>query len=194
MRIPSLITAGDSASWIDVAFADPAGSPVDSGSYSLAYSFRGPQATGGIDVTGTARGTGWALALTAAQSAAFNTGATPLTWYWQAVATKSGARITAGTGTLLVKPNLVALAANASFDGRSQAEQDLAAVRAEMSARITGGATVEYTIGNRSLKKEPMKELIAMEQRCLRIVARERKAAAAANGLGSSSRLGVRFR
>lgn len=193
MRIPSIITAGDTATWVDTAFADDQGTPVDSGSYALTYSFRGPITAGNVDVTGTAKGTGWAVSLTSAQTAAMNSLAAPQTWYWQACATKIGARVTAGTGTLLVKPNVAGLATSTAFDGRSQAELDLAAIRAEISARIGGGATLEYTIGNRSLKKEPMGELIAMEQRCLRIVAREKRAAAAANGLGNPWRIGVRF-
>lgn len=193
MRIPSVITAGDTASWVDLAFADNQGATVDSGSYTLTYSFRGSLVAGNVDIAGTVSGTGWKVSLTSVQSAAMNTGATQLTCYWQAVATKSGARVTAGTGTLLVKPNLAGLATGAAFEGRSQAEQDLTAIRAEMTARISGGATLEYTIGNRSLKKEPMAELIVMEQRCLRIIAREKRAAAAANGLGNPGRIGVRF-
>ena len=193
MRIPSLITAGDTPAWTDVAFADSQGSPIDSGAWSLTYSFRGPIPAGNVDVSGVAKGTGWSMALTSAQTAAMNTLATQQTWYWQAVATKTGGRVTAGSGTLLVKPNVAGLATNAIFDGRSQAELDLAAVRAEISARVSGGATLEYTIGTRSLKKEPMAALVQIEQRCLRIVARERAAASAANGLGRPGRIGVRF-
>jgi hypothetical protein len=38
-----------------------------------------------------------------------------------------------------VLPNLAALAVATTYDGRSQAEKDLEAIRAEMSARISGG-------------------------------------------------------
>ena len=65
---------------------------------------------------------------------------------------------------------------------------------AELTARVSGGLTLEYTIGSRSLKKEPTASLMALEQRCLRIIARERNAQAAANGLGNPKRLGVRFK
>lgn len=193
MRIPSLITAGDTAAWVDTAYADGLGASVNSGSYGLTYSLRGPIAAGNIDIVGTAQGTGWALALTSAQTAALNNTAANQTWYWQAFATKTLTRITAGVGTLLVKPNVAGLSTAAAYDGRSPAEQDLVAVRAEISARLAGGATLEYTIGQRSLKKEPMAALVAIEQRCVRIVARERQAAAAANGLGHKGRLTVRF-
>jgi len=193
MRIPSVINAGDSIGWTDYSLTDSKGAPVDSGSYTLTYAFRGTVAAGNFDLAGTPSGTGWTFAMSIAQSTALNTGATALTWYWQAVATKSQVRVTAGTGTLLAQPNVAGMATEGTFDGRSQAEKDLAAIRAEMSARITGGATLEYTVGSRSLKKEPMAALVAMEQRCLRIVARERRASAGANGLGYSGRLGVRF-
>ena len=111
MKIPTLITAGDSAGWTDNAFADPSGTLItSSGGWALAYSFRGPQASGGLDLAGTAQGTGWALALTPAQTAALNTGAAALVWSWHAYATKAGSRITAGYGTVKVLPNLAALA------------------------------------------------------------------------------------
>lgn len=193
MNIPSVITAGDSVAWTDVSSYDTAGQPVDGRTYGLTYSFRGPLAGGNLDLAGTPFGTGWSLALTSGQTAAFNTGSTQLVWYWQAFAAKSGARVTVGKGQLVVQPNLAALSTGAVFDGRTDSEQDLAAVRAEMKARLSNGTTIEYTIGNRSLKKEPMAALIQMEQRLARLVARERKAAAAANGLGLSGRLGVRF-
>ena len=193
MNIPSLIIAGDTASWIDNAFADSSNAPVDSSAYTLTYSFRGVTPAGNLDVPAVVNGTGWKTSLTSAQTAAMNTGNSSLTVYWHAVATKSGARVTAGAGTLFLKPNIAGINTAAAFDGRSQAEIDLAAVRTEMSARISGGATVEYSIGNRSLKKEPMAALMEMEQRCLRIVAREKRASSAANGLGNPGRTSVRF-
>jgi len=192
MEIPSIIVAGDSVTWVDQPFADGQGNTVDS-SYTLTYALRGPAGVTGLDVAGVAQSSAWKLTLSAAQTAALNSTAGSLTVYWHATATKSGARVTAGTGTVVVRPNVAGIAAATAFDGRSQAELDLAAIRAEISARISGGATIEYTIGTRSLKKEPMAALVELEQRCLRIVAREKRAAAAANGLGNPGRTGVRF-
>jgi hypothetical protein len=194
MNIPGILTAGDSLSWVDYAFSDSLGSSVDSGSYSLAYSFRGPIAAAGIDVVGTVKGNGWGFTLTTAQSAAMNVGATPQTWYWQAFATKTGVRITAGDGSLYVKPNLSGLAAGSSlFDGTSPAEKILAAIEAEITARATGGMTLEYTIGTRSLKKEPITALLALRTQYKLIVSRERRGQQIANGLGNPGRVGVRF-
>lgn len=193
MRIPPFITAGDSAAWIDYPFADALGNPVDATAYTLSYSLRGPSAVGNVDITGSAQGTGWSFALTTAQSAALNTGTTVATWYWQAYAAKAGVRLTAGEGQLVVRPNLAGIGA-ATFDGRSQAEQILSTVEAAIAARINGDAVTEYTIGSRSLKKEPMAELIKLRDRYRLIVSRQRKAQQIANGLGNPSRLGVRFK
>ncbi|MBQ0934641.1 hypothetical protein [Ideonella paludis] len=193
MNIPPIIAAGDTVWWLDRAFTSAAGGLIASPDYVLTYSLRGPVQSGNVDINGVADGGGWKVTITADQSAALNATATPNVWYWQAVATKGQERVTAGGGTLKVTPNIAGLPTNGIFDGRSKAEQDLAAVRAEISRRISGGATVEYTIGQRSLKKEPMSALVEIEERCLRIVARERKASAAANGLGNPGRLGVRF-
>lgn len=194
MQIPSQIIAGDSASWREVATRDGLGQSVDSGAYSLTFSFRGPATGGNLDLAGTPFGTGWQFALTTTQSAAFNTGVTPATWYWQSVAAKTGTRITAGTGTLVVLPNVAGQSTAAVFDGRSQAERDLATVQAAITARIAGDFVTEYTIGTRSLKKEPMSELVLLEQRCKRIVSRERRMEMIKNGLGNPGRVGVRFK
>ena len=195
MKIPLIVNAGDSVGWSEVAFSDPVlGQIAASGGWSLTFSVRGTQGSGGLDLVGTAAGSGWSFSLTPAQSAGLNAGSAVVVWSWQAYATKAGARVTAGTGVLRVRPNLAGLAATAAFDGRSQAEQDLEAVRAELKSRVSGGLTVEYAIGGRSLKKEPVASLLALEQRCLRIIRRERQAQAAANGLGNPRRFGVRFR
>lgn len=193
MRIPPILTAGDSATWRDDAFGDALGASVDSSVYTLTYSLRGPVAGAAADLVGTASGTGWSFVLASAQSAALNTGSTAAKWYWGAYASKAGGvRLTAGTGTLNVRPNLAGIS-GVSYDGRSANEQTLAAINAEIDARINGGATLEYSIGTRSLKKEPMSALLELQSRYQLRVSRERRAQQIANGLGNPQRLGVRF-
>jgi hypothetical protein len=191
MRIPSIITAGDTVVWQDYGFVDAQGGSVDSQYYSLAYNFRGPASV--LDLTGVAQGTGWLFTMSATQSAALNLGTSRALWFWQASATKAAVRVTAGDGTLNVKPNLAAIT-TAGFDGASKAEQILKAIDTEIQARINGGATVEYTIGTRSLKKEAMSELLKLRSMYNTIVARERRGQMIKNGLGNPSRVGVRFR
>ncbi len=193
MRLPAHITAGDSATWLDDAFVDDQGRNITSADYALTYSVRGPAASGGVDLVAVASGAGWSTTLTTGASGAMNTGSTPTTWYWQAYATKAGERITAGKGSLRVLPNLAGLALTAVFDGTTQNEQILAAVRAEILARKTNGFTTEYTIGSRSLKKEPLSALLELESKYAWKVARERRSQAVKNGLGRPGRIGVRF-
>ena len=58
---------------------------------------------------------------------------------------------------------------------------------------MTGGATQEYRIGNRSLKRYDLTELLALESRLKAVVARENKAKLIASGLGDPNNLYVRF-
>ena len=195
MRIPASFTAGDSVSWQDVAFAGDAGAAVTSANgWVLTYSFRGPQVAGNVDVAAVTSGTGWQTKLTALQTAGMNNGPAALAMRWQAYATLTDQRFTAGSGSLLVKPNLAAISANTVVEGRTPAEVNLANIEAEIAARITGGATLEYTIGNRSLKREPMAMLMTLRSQYRLIVYREKQAQAGANGGKLSNWVGVRFK
>lgn len=184
MNIPAQLAAGDSLTWRDDATRDNLNNSITSDLWTLAYHFRGAQT---LDVTAQANGPGWQTTISAAQSTAL----TPGTLYWQAAVTNGSQRITIGTGMLKVTPNLVA--ATGVYDGRSQAEQDLDAINAEISARASGGMTLEYTIGNRSLKRESITALLTMQSRYKTIVARERQAQSIANGLGNPRQMFVRF-
>ncbi len=195
MSIPNKIIAGDSISWNESSFVSALGS-ITSAYWKLIYSLRGSLPAGNVDVLGTANGGGWNFQLSAAQSAALNTSATRLTWYWQAWAQSLDLqqRCTVGSGQLFVSPNLAAMAASAAFDGRSQAEQIYAAINNEIKARVDGGVSIEYSIGNRSLKREPTAELIKLRSHYLTIISNERRAQQLAAGQGNSGRVGVRFK
>ena len=189
MNIPAQVAAGDSMSWADFPFTSSDGRSINSADYALSYSLRGPGAV--LDLNATSSGSGWKTAMSTTQSAALNTGAANAVWFWQAYASKTGERILAGEGSLVVKPNLAAL--TGTYDGRTQQEKDLEAVRLEISSRINGGATVEYSIGSRQLKKEPISELIKLEDRLKMEVARQRTAQRVANGQGNPGKVMVRF-
>ena len=193
MRIPAVLTAGDSATWLDDPFQDAQSRLIGSSAYTLTYNLRGPTAAG-LDLTAAASGTGWTTSLTTVQSAALNVTAANAIWFWQAFATKSGERISAGSGQIRVLPNLAALSSATVYDGRTQNEIILAAIRSEILARQTNGYAIEYSIGSRSLKKEPMTGLLELESKYMWKVARERRARNAANGLGKPGQLGVRFK
>lgn len=186
MNIPGTLAAGDSYTWHDGAAKDNLNNALTSTDWSLVYYIRGAQA---LQLTATANGPGWSTTITAEQSATLTAG----TYWWQAVATKGSDRITLGTGQIKVTPNMAFSGNVGAFDGRSQSEQALDAINAEISARLNGGLTEEYTIGNRSLKKTSMRDLMEMQARYKSIVARERQASQIAQGLGNPRALYVRF-
>ena len=80
----------------------------------------------------------------------------------------------------------------ATFDGRSEAEVELAEVRAAIRGLITGGVA-QYTIGTRTATKLDLPKLMERESNLKAIVARERAAARLAAGLGDPRNLLVRF-
>ena len=189
MNIPSEIRAGDTIQWRDVAGVDNLGNEVSSSDYTLTYYLRFNAASEGATVVGTAYGTGWQFSIAAATSVNFDAG----TWYWQAVATKTGSTITLGSGQLTVLAALSYSGTPAALDGRSQAQKDLDAVQAAIRTIVAGGVAKEYTIGNRSLKKYDLTDLLALETKLKADVNREQKAQLIANGLGNPFNLFVRF-
>ena len=189
MNIPSEIRAGDTIQWRDVEGVDNLGNTVSSAAYTLTYYLRFNAASEGATVVGTAYGTGWEFSIAAATSAGFDAG----TWYWQAVATKTGSTITLGSGQLTVLAALSYSGTPAALDGRSQAQKDLDAVQAAIRAIVDGGAVQQYSIGNRSLTKMRIEDLLQLEGKLKADVKREQMADLIANGLGNPHNLFVRF-
>ena len=189
MNIPATIRAGDTVKWRDDASVDAFGAAVTSSTWTLTYYLRTNTASEGATITGTAYGQGWELTIAAATSAGFDAGQ----WYWQAIATAGSEKLTLGAGQLEVLAALNYAGTPGAFDGRSQAQQDLDAVQAAIRAIVAGGVAKEYTIGNRSLKKYDLTDLLALETKLKADVNREQKAQLIANGLGNPFNLFVRF-
>jgi hypothetical protein len=189
VNIPAQIRAGDTVKWRDDAAADTLGNAVTSGTWTLTYYLRTNTASEGATVVGTAYGQGWELTIAAATSAGFDAGQ----WFWQAIATAGSDKLTLGSGQLEVLAALNYTGTPGAFDGRSQAEKDLAAVQSAIRAIIAGGAVAEYTIGSRRLKKMEMADLITLESKLKSEVKREQAAALQAQGLGNPHNLFVRF-
>lgn len=185
MNIPSELVAGDSYTWKDSATADNLGNTIDS-SWTLAYALRG---SSNLTLTSSTDGSGWSTSITAVQSAAL----APGDYFFHAYATSGSDRKTLGTGQIKIKPNLAAVSTT-NFDGRSQIKQDLDAVQAAIRAIISGGAVQQYTIGNRSLTKMKMAELLELESKIKADYSREQKAEKMAQGLGNPDNLYVRFK
>jgi len=189
VNIPSEIRAGDTIKWRDDAGVDNLGIAISSSDYTLTYYLRTNTASEGATVVGTAYGTGWEFTITAGTSTAFDAGQ----WFWQAVATKTGSTVTLGAGQLQVLAALTYTGTPGAVDGRSQVQQDLAAVQAAIRAMVSGGAVAEYTIGTRRLKKMELTDLLQLEGKLKAEVKREQAASLMANGLGNPFNLFVRF-
>ena len=189
MNIPSEIRTGDTIQWRDVAGVNNLGDAISSSDYTLTYYLRTSRTSAGATVVGSAYDTGWQFSIAAGTSANFDAGA----WYWQAVATKTGSTVTLGSGQLTVLASLSYAGSPGAVDGRSQAQQDLDAVQAAIRTIVAGGVAKEYTIGNRSLKKYDMADLLQLESKLKAEVKREQMADLIANGLGNPHNLFVRF-
>lgn len=192
MAIPPSIAAGVDAVWTDAATTDIFGNSITNSTHNLTYYFRLNTAGEGVTVNGVAYEDGWKVTIPAATTGSMD----PSTaWYFQAVVTAivGGAVTEYSRGQIEVEASLAYSGTPGAYDGRSQAQKDLDAVQAAIRALMTGGATQEYRIGNRSLKRFDLPDLIAWEGRLKAIVARENKAKIIASGLGDPMNLYIRF-
>lgn len=190
MNFPPKINEGDTIRWRDVATKDSLGNPVTSADWTLRYYIRFNRNNHGATVTGTAYGSGWEFLLTAATTDGFHADDTG---YWQAVATRATEAITFGTGQFDIDANLAYAGTPGAIDNRSQVQKDLDAVQAAIRALISGGVVKQYSIGNRSLTKYDLSDLLALETKLKVDLKREQKAQLIANGLGNPFNLFVRF-
>jgi hypothetical protein len=188
VTVPAALTVGATIQWIEPPATDPSGDPATSASWTLQIDFRTNTAEGAT-VTGSARSDGgWDVALSAATTSSW----TPGVWYWQARITSGSEVVIVGTGTTTVQASLAFTGEPVAFDGRTQAEQDLEAVQAAIRSIISKGAK-SYSIGSRSYTSQDLGPLMQREAQLKAIVARERAAEKAAQGLGDPGTMFVRF-
>ncbi len=188
MPIPANITAGDSASWIDDPFLAADNSRLDSSKYMLSYELRGSGAP--ITLTAVANGLGWKTSITPSVSASLVSGV----WFWAAILTATGERITVSRGEISVQKDLSAVN-SAGFDGRSDAEKALSdAESALANLHASGKKTKKYTIGTRNAEYYTAPELIAAISYWRIRVSNERASKSIKDGMGSPKNLMVRFK
>lgn len=192
MAIPPSITAGVDVVWTDVATTDLFGNAVTSATHNLTYYLRLNTAGEGVTVSGVAYADGWRVTIPAATSTGMD--ASP-NWYFQAVLTaiSGGAVSEYSRGQIEVQASLAYSGTPGAFDGRTQAQKDLDAVQAAIRSLMTGGAVSEYRIGNRTLKRYDLPDLLALESQLKATVVRENKAKIIASGLGDPNNLFIRF-
>jgi hypothetical protein len=189
VSIPTSFTAGDSVTWNDPPATQASGSPIRSPEWSVAYYLRFAAAGEGATVTGVADAVGgWDFAISATTTAGFDAGV----WSWSARATSGALAVTLRSGTVTVQPSLVYTGTPTAYDGRSQAEKDLEAVRQAIRTIIAGGVS-QYSISNRQATKLDLGRLMERESDLKATVAKERAAQKIAAGLGDPRNLFVRF-
>ena len=193
ISVPDLIYAGDTVIFDVPEFTDPVGNTVSSSDYTLTWYARTNTASEGATITGVAEGTGWRITVPATTTTGFDAGL----WTWQAIAVNTtpdpDLQYTAGRGQFTVKATLEYSGTPGAFDDRSRAEIDLGHVETAIRTLAQGGVVQEYSIGNRSLKRYKMSELLQLRDTLKAEVDRERRAEKVKQGLGNPGVTRVRF-
>ena len=191
MNIPPQITAGTTVVWDDTPTVDIFGASIDSTTHTLIYYLRYNEVFEAVTSTATASGTSWRSTLSAATTGPMAAG----TWYFSAVATKiSDSTVTElGRGSITVAASLAYASNPTAYDGRTQAQKDLDAVQLAIRTLLSGGSVQEYRIGQRSIKRYDLSELLQLEAKLKADVKREEAAQLMANGLGNPRNMFVRF-
>lgn len=175
---PAAVTAGDTVTW-SRSLADY---PASSG-WTLAYALR--NAAEQIDITATASGADHLVSVPAATSRAWKPGV----YGWGAYVTNGADRFEVARGSIVVRPNLQQAT---PLDSRSHARKVLDAIEAVIEGRASRDQE-EYTIGDRSLKRTPITELLRLRSIYRAEVAREDAAADLVAGRPARNRFYVRL-
>ena len=190
MTFPNEIRTGDYVQWRIPASQDVFGNSISSPDWSVVYYLRTNTGPLGATINSSAFNDGFQFTIASNVTATFTAG----TWFYQAVANKSGAeKQTIYTGQFKVLESLEYSGTAVNYDGRSQVEKDLATIQAAIRNIISGGAIKEYKIGTRTAKKYELSELIQLESRYKAELVREKQAEMIANGLGNPRATFVRF-
>jgi len=163
------------------------GSRYDSAGYALTYELRGPKR---LTINAGPQGPGWRSSLTTNDSGSLTAGV----YWWSAIVSVAGVRLTIGSGQVTVLANLGAINVD-GYDGRSLAQKALADAEAALANLTSSGQKVKkYQIGTRNAEYYTAPELIAAIRFWRARVLNEKTAQDVANGLGNPRNLHVRFR
>lgn len=171
---PTEITGGETIEWRKSLTDYKPGE-----GWELTYYFRSSVGVN-FNATGTADGASWVVSAVV-PVVADETG----TVYWEAWVKKGIEERRVGKGTVTLTTSLKTAPLNSPFDGHTQAEKDLDAVRAAL-APATAAGVQEYEItgvnSSRRLRYFSREELIALEATLAQRVNGERRAAAQRRG------------
>lgn len=187
MNIFGTLPQGDSAVWLDDPVTDSQGVLYTSAGYALSYILAGPVAAP-VTLIAVANATGWKTTLTPTVSATLPAG----TYWWSAVLTAAGVRVTAGSGELTITQNLATI--TGTYDGRSAAERALADAEAALATfRSSQGRVKAYSIGSRHMQFQDDQQILAVISYWRAKVVSEGAASKIAQGLGNPRNLFTRF-
>jgi hypothetical protein len=148
----SILIAGDSLDFV-VSVPDY---PATDG-WALTYRLAPRTAGTALSFAATALGRDYRVQVLAATTAAW----AAVEYSWASYVTKAGNRFTVDSGTITIQPDPGVVATS---DTRSHARRTLAAIEAVIEGRATRDQE-EYTIGNRSLKRTPIRDLLTLRDR-----------------------------
>lgn len=147
---PVEIVVGDTLEW-QKSLAD-----YPAPSWTLNYYFRGR--VGSFDITASASGSDHLVTVAKATTAGYKAG----DYQWTAVVSSATERFTVGEGLTTVKPDPTKT--GAGLETRGHARKVLDAIEAVLEGRASKDQE-EYTIGQRSLKRTPLEELMKLRNR-----------------------------
>lgn len=178
-REPSQITAGDTVQWTRTDLSDYL--PADG--WALSYVLINSAAK--ITISATTSGTGYAVTVSAATSAAYTAGK----YKWQAYVTNSGTsqRKTVDSGEIEIKPNF---SSQTTYDSRSHVKKVLDAIDAVIENRASLDQE-SYEIMGRSLKRTPLNDLLKLRNEYAAKYLAEQNAENLANGKGAKNKIKV---
>lgn len=179
---PTIFTAGDTVKWTrelpDYTSGD---------GWVLTYAFR--NAAGKLDATASGSGSTHSTTLAASATKALPPGV----YQWAAYVTKAAAseRYEIARGSVVVLQNMAEAAA---FDARTTARRAVDDLRAALATmRSSGGRVRRYRIADREMEFETVADLLKLLRYWEGQVSSEDAAARIAAGLGSRTRVQVRF-
>ncbi len=180
------IKAGDTLD-LEYSFGD-----YDSGTYTMSIVLRGPEqiniTNGGSGMTVTGSGTDYTVEVTAAVTADWTAGD-----YWYSIYMTDGAsskRYEVETGTVEILTDLSAV--STTYDNRSHVKKVLDALESHIEGRASK-ADLSYTIGDKTISKMSMVEILQLRDRYKAYYANERAAEKLARGENPGGKIKVRF-
>jgi hypothetical protein len=176
---PASVVAGDTLTWKRSLSDYPATT------WTLKY--RLINSAGKFDITAAASGTDHLVTVISTTSATYTAG----DYTWTAWVEKTGERVTVGSGTITIKPNIAALN---TLDGRTEAAKILDQLMAAYTSyTASNGHVAEYEIAGRRMKYRSAAEILTQINLWEARVASEKRAERIASGLSAGNKVLVRF-